>query len=443
MMRNKTWIAGVALATATVLALSGCSMGGSSSSNKEASGDADGKGKTITVWAMKGDYTDETLAAINKAFKEKTGADVKVQTQQWDGIGTKITTALSTSTPPDIIDMGNTQVAGYAASGGLMDLTSEKSNLSAGNKWIKGLEEPATIDGKLYGVPAFAAARAVIYNKQIWKDAGVTSEPKNWDEFTAALDKVQAKNAENADFVPFYMPGQYWYSALQFIWDAGGNVAQEKDGSWKGTMSSENSIKGMDQWKAFQNKYSSEASRSVDTETPSMDDMLADGKTGAILSNSATIGTVKKTNPALTDDSLGTFAMPGQSGKNQVSMVAGSDWAVAAKSQNQKLAIEWLKIAASDEIQQTWVFEHDGWLPNSVEGLDKSMKSDKFPQVQKGFFEAAKNSKTTPASPNWADVESDKSINDFTKTIATGSASTKDAAQKFDAHLDEVFAKKN
>ncbi|RBP97254.1 ABC transporter substrate-binding protein [Bifidobacterium aemilianum] len=441
-MRNRKWAAGIALTTAALMALSGCSMGGGKSSG-EATGDTNGKGKTITVWAMKGDYQDETLATINKAFEKKTGAKVKLQIQQWDGIGTKVTTALSTDATPDIIDMGNTQVAGYAASGGLMDLTSEKGELADGKTWIKGLEDPATVDGKLYGVPAFAAARAVIYNKQIWKDAGVSEEPKNWDEFTADLDKVREANASNPDFVPFYMPGQYWYSALQFIWDAGGDVAKEEGGNWKGSVSSEKSVKGMEEWKDFENKYSSEASRSVDTETPSMDDMLADGKTGAILSNSATIGTVKKTNPSLTDDSLGTFAMPGKSGKNQVSMVAGSDWAVAQKSKNQKLAIEWLKIAASDEIQQTWVFEHDGWLPNSVQGLDKAMKSDKFPQVQKGFFEAAKNSKTTPASPNWADIEADKSVNDFTKTVATGSSSIKDAAQQFDAHMDEVFAKKN
>ncbi|BDR53141.1 sugar ABC transporter substrate-binding protein [Bombiscardovia nodaiensis] len=418
-------------------------MGGGASNNKGASGDSNGAGKTVTIWAMKGDYTDETLAAINKAFEKKTGAKVKLQIQQWNNIGTKVTTALSTDTPPDIIDMGNTQVAGYAASGGLMDLTSNKSELTGGNTWVKGLEDPATIDGKLYGVPAFAAARAVIYNKKVWNDAGVTSEPKNWDEFTADLDKIAAKNASNADFVPFYLPGQYWYSALQFIWDAGGEVAVQKGGSWKGSTSSAESVKGMDQWKAFQNKYSSKASQTVDTLDPSMDQFLADSKTGAILSNSASIVAAKSANKDLKDDDLGTFPMPGQSGKNQTSMVAGSDWAIAAKSKNQKLALEWVKIAASDSVQQEWVFKHDGWLPNSVEGLDKAMNSADFPQVQKGFFEAAKVSKTTPGSPNWATVEGDKSINEFTQSIATGDSSTKDAAQKFDAHLDEVFAKKN
>lgn len=441
-MRNKTWIAGVALATAAALALGGCSMGGGSSNKASSSGETDGKGKTITVWAMKGDYTDKTLDAINKAFTEKTGAKVKVQVQQWNGITTKVTTALSTSTPPDVIDMGNTQVAGFAASGGLMDLSDVKKDLSAGQTWIKGLEDPATVDGKLYGVPAFAAARAVIYNKKVWADAGVTEPPKTWDEFTADLDKVQAKNADNKDFIPFYMPGQYWYSALQFIWDAGGDVAEQKDGTWKGTTASDEAVKGMEEWKEFQNKYSSKASQTVDTVDPSMDQLLADGKTGAILSNSASIVAAKEANKNLKDDDLGTFAMPGESGKNQKSMVAGSDWAIAAKSQNAKLAQEWVKIAASDEIQQKWVFRNDGWLPNSVEGLDKAMKASDFPQVQKGFFDAAKDSKSTPASPNWATIEGDKSINEFTQSVATGTSSPKEAAQKFDSHLDEVLSKK-
>ncbi|MEK0306849.1 sugar ABC transporter substrate-binding protein [Bifidobacterium favimelis] len=441
-MRKKTLIAGAAVATAIALTLGGCSMGAGSNKKSGDSSGSDNKDKSITVWAMKGDYTDKTLAAINDAFTKKTGAKVKLQIQPWDNITTKVTTALASSTPPDIIDMGNTQVAGFAASGGLMDLTSLKGEMSGGKTWVKGLEDPATIDGKLYGIPAFAAARAVIYNKKVWSDAGITEVPKNWDEFTADLDKIQEKNKGNADFVPFYLPGQYWYSALQFIWDAGGDVAENNGGTWKATTSSDASVKGMDQWKAFQNKYSSKASQTVDTVSPSMDQLLADGKTGAILSNSASIPAAKEANKELKDSDLGTFAMPGQSGKNQKSMVAGSDWAIAAKSQNAKLAQEWVKIAASDEIQQNWVFKNDGWLPNSVEGLDQAMKSSDFPEVQKGFFDAAKDSKSTPASPNWATVEGDKSINEFTQNVATGSMSTKEAAQKFDKHLDEVLAKK-
>ncbi|MFT8640035.1 sugar ABC transporter substrate-binding protein [Bifidobacterium sp.] len=437
MRHKKTMI--LAAATAITLALSGCSMGGSSASST--TGSTDGKGKTITIWAMQGDYSTKTLNAINSAFTKKTGAKVKVETQQWTDITTKITTALSTSTPPDVLDIGNTQVAGFASSGGLLDITSHKKDLSEGNTWLSGLVDPATVDGKLYAVPAFGAARAVVYNKKMWSAAGITSAPKTWSEFTADLDKLAAKNSSNKNFTPFYLPGQYWYSMLQFVWDAGGNVAQDKDGKWTGTISSAKAVKGLEEWKSFQNTYSSSASRSLDTDEPDQNQLLADGTTSAILANSAAISSVQTLNSSVKSTDLATFAMPGQSGKNQPAMTAGSDFAVAAKSKNSALALEWIKIAASSSIQQKWVFGNDGWLPNTVEGLDKAMKTSDFPEVQTGFFEAAKDSKATPGSPNWATIEGDKSINSFTQSIATGTATPAQAAKTFDQHMDQVFSK--
>src|SRR5699024_3858407 len=127
--------------------------------------------KKLTVWYMNGDYTPETMKAIKKKLEKQTGAKVDLQLQQWHGSTTKVTSALATHNPPDVIDMGNTQVASSASKGALMDLTSHKAELQQGQKWLGGLEDPATIDGKLYGVPGFAGARAVIYNKTMWKKA--------------------------------------------------------------------------------------------------------------------------------------------------------------------------------------------------------------------------------------------------------------------------------
>ncbi|MBB2955172.1 ABC-type glycerol-3-phosphate transport system substrate-binding protein [Bifidobacterium commune] len=54
---------------------------------------------------------------------------------------------------------------------------------------------------------------------------------------------------------------------------------------------------------------------------------------------------------------MGTFPIPGKSGKNQPTLVAGSDWAVSAKSKHQDMALKWIEIATGDEIEQKWVFD--------------------------------------------------------------------------------------
>jgi N,N'-diacetylchitobiose transport system substrate-binding protein len=440
-MRHMRLTAGIGLAA--VLALTACSSGGTTAAGDGSAQEiaaTKGDGKTLNVWVMTGDYTDETMKAINDEFTEQTGAEVKVQTQQWDGITTKIATALSTSTPPDVLDIGNTQVASYAANGGLLDLTPYRDDLAQGQTWLEGLEAPATVDGKLYGVPGFAGARAVIYNKTMWADAGVTEAPTTYEELTAALEKVAAANSSTDGFSPFYMPGQYWFAGMQFVWDAGGEIATEDDGTWTPAFGDAKAQQGLKDFQEFQNAYSTAASRTLDTTAPDQTQVFADGTTSAILASNGYIDMIKKANPELTDDDLGSFPLPGKSGQTQPVMLGGSDWGIAAKSKNAELALQWAKIAASPDVQSEWVFGNDTWIPNSTEAVEAASSS--LSELDKGFFDAALRSNATPASGAWADLEGDKSINQLFASIASGSKTPEAAAADFDAAADEKLNSK-
>jgi len=434
-MRKAPMLAATAAGLIAALTMSACSgpTGGST-----AGGSAGAPGKTITVWAMNGDLSATTLAAINSQFEKETGVKVNLQMQQWDDIITKVTTALATSSAPDVLDLGNTQVPIYAANGGLLDLTKYKDALKQGQTWLEGLEAPATQGGKLYGVPSFAGDRAVIYNKTMWTKAGVTTVPKTFAELTAALDKVKAANTA-ADFSAFYYPGKYAFGPLGFVWDAGGKIATETGGTWTAGFSSPESQKGLQAFKDFQNAYSVAASRGVDEGNPQQSQVLADGRASAILGISSELDSIKKANPKLTDDDLGTFPFPGISGKNQPVMLGGSVWGVAAKSQQSDLAIKWITIAASPEIQSKYVYGTDKWIPNSTEAIDKARASADMPRLTSAFFEAALISNATPAAANWPTIENDKSLANFFSAIASGPKTPDVAAKEFDDHINAVL----
>src|SRR4051794_29869953 len=82
--------------------------------------------KTLTVWLMDGDLSPAATQAVNAAFEKATGAKVNVQIQQWDSINTKISTALAQNNPPDVLDIGNTDVPLFAATGALTDITGKR-----------------------------------------------------------------------------------------------------------------------------------------------------------------------------------------------------------------------------------------------------------------------------------------------------------------------------
>ena len=420
------------LAGGTLMALSVTACG--SSGTTHAAGSTPAGQKTLTVWLMDGDLSAQATAAINSAFEKATGAKANVQLQQWDNINTKISTALAQDNPPDVLEIGNTDVPLFAANGGLSDITSHRAELSAGQTWLAGLSGPATVDGRLYAAPLFAGNRAVIYNKTIWAKAGITTPPTTMAEFTSDLDRI--KSADHAaDFSAFNFPGEYWYGALQFVWDAGGQLASQSNGKWSGALESPAAQQGLQAWKTFQNTYSSSASRNVDTTAPDQNAMFASGRTATILSTS--INTVLKDNPAMKGQ-IGTFPFPSATaGRTQPVFLGGSDLAIATRSADQELALAYLKAASSPAVQTRAIVGIDAWTPVSSQLIDATKAG--LPPTSAAFFEAAKSSVGTPATPGWATIESDKSINTFFADIATGRKTTVQAAKDFDAHLDQAL----
>ncbi len=154
-----------------------------------------------------------------------------MQIQEWDGIGQKVTSALASNDAPDVIEVGNTQVAQYAASGGVHDLSDKAAELN-GSDWIPGLADPGKIDGKQYGIPWYAANRVVIYNKDLFQQAGITTPPKTREEWIADTQKLNTGGNEG-----IYLTGQTWYVLAGFLWDEGGDLAAKgSDGTWKGAL---------------------------------------------------------------------------------------------------------------------------------------------------------------------------------------------------------------
>ncbi|MCW7991773.1 sugar transporter, partial [Streptomyces platensis subsp. clarensis] len=184
------------------------------SSSSGGSPDATGNGRTVLdVWLMR----DSVSAAFQGEFeagfeKAHPGLDVRIQIQEWDGIGEKVTAALASNDAPDVIEVGNTQVAQYAQSGGLADFTGEVAGLGGGD-WLKGLAEPGSYDGKQYGIPYYAANRVVVYRTDLFARAGVdASTIKTREQWIAATRKLNRGGTQG-----IYLPGQNWFALSGFI----------------------------------------------------------------------------------------------------------------------------------------------------------------------------------------------------------------------------------
>jgi N,N'-diacetylchitobiose transport system substrate-binding protein len=437
------------LATAVVMTVSACSSsnskdkntGGASKSGGNGGGNSllstDGAGKTINVWlqsdAQKG--WPDVVNQANQRFEQLTGAKVKVQWQQWANYTGKLdSTFAGSSGIPDVVELGNTQTASYIAGGAFADLTSAKSEFENSATWLKGLADSGTSpDGKLQAIPYYAGSRVVIYRKDLWTKAGVTTAPTTLDELFSDLDKVKAANKKDPNFSSFYTPGKNWYAGMSFVYGAGGSIATQDGGKWKGGLSAPEAQTGLQQWQRLATDYSVGGATKDEAD---QDAIMSQGHVAAILGNGWELGSVldpKTGNPAL-KSKLATFPLPGSAaGKYTPSFLGGSDLAVPDKSSNKGLGAEWLKIF-TDTASQTALAKFA--IPNTTSLLNVY---EAQAEANKSTGEAAKDTWFVPNTPNWANVESNNILQNALESIATKKSSVADAAKSADEQIAKTL----
>ncbi|MDQ6918646.1 MAG: sugar ABC transporter substrate-binding protein [Candidatus Dormibacteraeota bacterium] len=376
----------------------------------------------LTIWLMDGSAPQSVVDGVNADFKAKhPNVTVNVQLQKWGEIGTKLDTAFAGSTPPDVMELGNTLVAKYAAAGALQDIGSKKSSYENSGAWLQSLTDSCTLAGKLYCVPYLAGSRAVIYRKDLFDAAGV-KPPDSMEGLLTVGKTLMAKNSADPNFSALYYPGKYWYAALPFVWDFGGDIATSSGGKWTGSLNSSGSQQALTTLNSLVTSLS-KADKTGDE--AKQDASFAQGHIAMIIANGWEVGVItdpKGGDPAL-KDKLGVFPIPSHNtGQTAPVFLGGSDLGIAAKSKKQALANEWVGMLTGTK-HMAEMATVGGVIPNNTTQLNLGTG------LNATFYAAAKNSRFVPNSPNWASVESANVIPDMLVSIFTGKATVADASK--------------
>lgn len=405
-------------------------------------------GGELTVWLMNGSLTDENVAKLNEQFQAAhAGWTVNYQVQQWDGIVDKLTTSLASNTPPDVVELGNTQAITFEAAGALADLTASREALGGGTSndnaspdqlFLDSLNSASVYDGKLYAVPFYAGDRVLIYRKDLFQAAGIDPATiTSKDKLIAAAKKLQEANKDVVDFSGLYQAGQNWYALLQNIWDRGGELAVNNGGTWDATLSSPESMQGIQDYVDYYNAGST-GPKDNDEMNPPEYDLFHQGKVGMFVGNGWEIGSAIGTDGALTADQVGVMAIPSATdGKTVPVFLGGSVLGVAAKSQNQQAAIDWISQLGTDAGQQILI--SNGWIPSLKAAAANIPDTPDNEILRIQAAEAAAGSGFTPNDPRWAGVEASNPIKAMLTKILTGQASIEEAAKAADEAIEAVL----
>ncbi|MEV4970759.1 extracellular solute-binding protein [Streptomyces scopuliridis] len=395
-MKNRPLVCSVALVSSVALGGCGVLPGGDDS-------------VTVTVWLMKDSVSDDFLKRFVSDYeKGHPSVQLDIKIQEWTGIGEKVLTALDGEDAPDVIEVGNTQVAQYAESGNLRDLTLESVRDLGSEDWLPGLAQPGSINGAQYGIPWYAANRVVIYNKDLFALAGVEEPPKTreqWLDDTAELNRGGNQG--------IYLAGQDWYTLAGFIWDEGGELAVESGGEWQGTIHTPAALRGMDFYKELQSLGN--GPKNSDEAKPPQAEVFAQGDVAQIISTPSSARIIEEKNPEL-KGKLGFFPIPGKAAdKPGAVFTGGSDLIVPKNSSHHSAAVEVVK-ALAGETWQTDLARTMSYVPNKTT-LAGVIRGDASTAA---MAEGAARGRATPNSPQWASVEADNPIKPYMTAVLEG-----------------------
>ena len=213
-MERKNTRRNAALVMAGVLAMGLTACG---TSGNESSGD----GKLVfQIWDA---GQKAGMEKLTEAYMEEH-PDVKIEVQAtgWDEYWTKLEASATSNSMPDIFWMHSNQMYKYADNGILADCSDV---IDASNFSDISIANAEGSDGNIYGVPKDKDLVVLVYNKEIFDQAGVAypDDTWTWDNLTEASEKIYEQTGKYGYMAYAHDQIGYW----NFVYQNGGEILNE------------------------------------------------------------------------------------------------------------------------------------------------------------------------------------------------------------------------
>lgn len=358
-MKKMTAISLTALLFGSVLA--GCAKsepapGATGGTNTGAAGGA--KNITLKMFQFKVEIA-EPLGKLVAEY-EKANPGVKIQIDTVGGgtdYGAALLAKFNSGDKPDIFN-----------NGGFSDLDKYIEHLEdlSDQPWVKDLvtvaKEPMTKDGKLYGQPLNLEGYGFIYNKDLFKQAGITETPKTLSQLEAAAQKLQDKGI--TPFVNGY--GEWWvlgnhFVNLPFAYQSDPNAfidgLNKKTAKITGNAAFDNWVKLFD----LQLKYGNKNPLQTDYKTQVTE--FATGKAAMTQQGNWTQLQITQTNPNI---NVGLMPMPiseDAAANDKLPVGVPNNWAINKNSPNKEEAKKFLNWMVSSDIGKKYITDEFKFIP--------------------------------------------------------------------------------
>jgi multiple sugar transport system substrate-binding protein len=184
-------LSAAALVAASALVLSGCMGSGGDEPAADADFTAEPEG-TLAAWGFE-NADDVGESRLDYAAEQLDGVEIDLDATAFDA--QKFTTRLASGDVPDVVQMDRRYVTTYAAQDLIMPLDAcfDAHEVTPDEHWYEAVVDDITYEDAIWAVPQFYQPPAIILNKAVLDEAGVTAEEIDTsqpDVLLAAIEKM-------------------------------------------------------------------------------------------------------------------------------------------------------------------------------------------------------------------------------------------------------------
>jgi multiple sugar transport system substrate-binding protein len=367
-----------------LLCLAGCDGGAASKGAP--------KSIKVVIAEYSKDHTGSFWRALSEQYAKQTSVKVDLQVIDWNSIDQQVSTMIQNNQPPDVLNLNS--FSSYAKDG-LLYAADEVLSPKTREDFLDAFARGGEYQGKQYGFPILASARAFFYNKDLFAKAAIAASPKSWDEFVQDAKKLQALGAGTIGYALPLGPEEAQAEWSIWMWNNGGDW--KSGGQW--AIDSDRNVQTLQFLSDLANKHKvTQVNPGKTNRTDGAFQLFKDGKVGMVIGFSplaAQLDAEGKVN-------YGVAAMPANAGAPVTMGV--EDYLMAFKKKgNQEAVKNFLDLYYQPENITRWITE-EGFLPVSKSGLQQMSANPKL----KPYLDALPNAKLVPTTdPAWDKVKLD------------------------------------
>ncbi|MCP3028017.1 ABC transporter substrate-binding protein [Halobacillus sp. A5] len=366
-MQKKKFYTGMASALLASTVLAGCSF---SSGDSDSSGDGGSEDQvTVDVFQFKVEFKDQFEELVEMYEEENPDVNINVKTVGGgNDYGQALKTAFSSGEDPDVFNVG-----GPADVDEYEDYLTDLSDTEAADAALEGTLSAVDRDGEILGLPFNQEGYGLLYNKQVFEDAGVDAESiESMDDLEEAAQTIDEQKDDLGIEAPFALPAKEQWVLGNHL--ANTFLATEFDNSLSEAYEADTvEFEQGDQMQRFldlQADYSVGPVLSLDY-SQQVEEHFSLGNVAMIQQGNWVYNTIESMDPEFAEENVGLLPIPveGQEGKLPVGV--SNNWAVNNESDEEVIEaskdfLDWMYM--SDEGKK-FVTEEFKFIP-AYEGYE-------------------------------------------------------------------------